>query len=246
MGRRRKLVRSVQDTERAATMAVLYTSGQSLQAIGDRFGVSRERVRQILQVVGVPASAGGIQLRTRQQREKARLARDARYQTLHGMTHAEYRNLPTATKKIYQKQRQNAKDRGIPWEFNIASWWCFWQESGKWDDRGRGYGYCMARHGDDGPYSPENVYICTSAQNASDQYIWKPFNSRERKRKSTSVLYVHAGRARTIAQWAREAGINPTTLDRRLAIGWSIARALHEPIRMTNTRRSALARRASA
>lgn len=66
-------------------------------------------------------------------------------------------------------QRRGAHVRGIAWEFTLPSWWRVWQASGKWSERGCGRGqYVMARHGDIGPYSPNNVYIATVEQNALD------------------------------------------------------------------------------
>lgn len=41
-------VRGLQDMGRAADMATRYLGGQTLQAIGDHYGVTRERVRQVL------------------------------------------------------------------------------------------------------------------------------------------------------------------------------------------------------
>jgi hypothetical protein len=45
----------VLDLARAAEIATLYRSGLTLQAIGDQYGVSRERIRQILRKTGVPS-----------------------------------------------------------------------------------------------------------------------------------------------------------------------------------------------
>lgn len=74
----------------------------------------------------------------------------------------------------FKTQRNSAKQRGIAWEMTFAEWWAIWQESGKWDQRGRGYGYAMARIGDSGPYKIDNIEIITSAQNTADSYIVKP------------------------------------------------------------------------
>jgi len=66
-------------------------------------------------------------------------------------------------------QRHGAKTRGVEWLMTFDQWWNVWEESGKWKYRGQG-GYCMARKGDFGPYSPDNVYICTIAQNMHDAH----------------------------------------------------------------------------
>jgi hypothetical protein len=74
-------------------------------------------------------------------------------------------------KKRYAEQEYRAKQRKIDWLFTFESWWQMWQDSGKWAERGRKLGqYCMARKGDIGPYSPDNVEIILIEQNLSDAH----------------------------------------------------------------------------
>lgn len=74
-----------------------------------------------------------------------------------------------AQKQKYDKQERNARQRGIAWQFDFASWWAVWEASGKWDLRGRGDGrFVMSRNGDVGPYSPANVQILPARKNNSD------------------------------------------------------------------------------
>lgn len=51
----RESKKGVADVERAAEMARRYQGGETLQEIGDSFGVTRERVRQLLRKAGVPS-----------------------------------------------------------------------------------------------------------------------------------------------------------------------------------------------
>lgn len=67
----------------------------------------------------------------------------------------------------FQRHRNLAKFRGIGFELTIWEWWTIWQESGRWDQRGRGHGYMMCRKGDVGPYAVGNVFIATGAHNVS-------------------------------------------------------------------------------
>jgi hypothetical protein len=72
-------------------------------------------------------------------------------------------------KERYTQQLCSARKRGINWLFTFESWWKMWQDSGQWLNRGRKSGqYCMARKGDEGPYSPDNVDIVLINVNCSD------------------------------------------------------------------------------
>lgn len=69
----------------------------------------------------------------------------------------------------YLHQRHSAAKRGIEWHMTFAEWVSVWVSSGKWDQRGRGKGcYCMARHGDAGPYKIGNVSIQLIETNSRD------------------------------------------------------------------------------
>lgn len=86
----------------------------------------------------------------------------------------------------YIRQRANAQNRGIPWDFTFDSWWKIWQDSGKWEERGNGrFGYCMARINDEGHYCPENVVIKTLQDNTLE-YLASRWDS---KQTSTDAPY---------------------------------------------------------
>lgn len=61
----------------------------------------------------------------------------------------------------YARQKQDAKTRGIPWQFTPETWRAKWMANPeRWENRGNRAGqYCMARIGDTGPYSDENCVI---------------------------------------------------------------------------------------
>lgn len=69
----------------------------------------------------------------------------------------------------YCQHRDNtAKRDGIEFNLTFDEWWNIWQQSGHWEQRGRGSEkYCMCRKGDVGPYSAENVFIATNAENVA-------------------------------------------------------------------------------
>ena len=69
----------------------------------------------------------------------------------------------------FEVQRRSAKRRGIPFLFSFEEWQAWWVEDGRWPERGRGRDkLCMARFGDAGPYSWDNVYCTTHAGNGLD------------------------------------------------------------------------------
>lgn len=98
------------------------------------------------------------------------------------------------TKTAYSVHKGHAKGRGVPWLFTYDTWRMTWFASGHWDERGRLSGqYVMARLGDKGPYSPDNVHIVEVGANVSEaQTNWTGKRSRKsvenHKRKTSETL----------------------------------------------------------
>ena len=66
----------------------------------------------------------------------------------------------------FSQQKHAAKIRNIPFLFTFDDWWAKWQPY--WSKRGKASDqYCMARKGDVGPYSKDNVVIATVRENAA-------------------------------------------------------------------------------
>jgi len=171
--------------DRAEAMASMYRAGKTLADIGAVYGVTRERVRQIItKTFGIHAEDGGMMVRAKLERDKRRSEREAKCFRIYGCSTEQLRELKRLGKRMlndgatpyqtptgaFRNQRNNAKGRGIEWNLTLWSWWTIWQESGKWDERGRrGDGYVMCRFRDDGPYEIGNVYIATLRHNSSLQ-----------------------------------------------------------------------------
>lgn len=69
----------------------------------------------------------------------------------------------------FTEQRERARQRGIGWELPYWQWLQIWQDSGHLDERGRRKGeWQMARFGDKGPYSLDNVKIVRAETNAAE------------------------------------------------------------------------------
>lgn len=72
-------------------------------------------------------------------------------------------------KRKYKCHKDAAKSRNIDFLLTFDEWWDIWNQSGKWEERGRKRGqYCMSRYGDTGSYSADNVFIQPHGQNIKD------------------------------------------------------------------------------
>lgn len=193
-------MKNARNIKRELEMCEAYMAGETLRHIGERYGFSRERARQLITRHGLNASHGGQHVTsTVNQIERAisirnkRIAKEeSRYMKYLGcskdvfaaLTGAEWSwTIHTSQSSrnpgvAYMNQKRYAEYRGIEWRMTFPEWWKVWQDSGHWEQRGRGQGYCMGRYGDTGPYSPDNVYICTIGQNFSDSYLTKPASHR--------------------------------------------------------------------
>jgi hypothetical protein len=170
---------------RAEEMADLYRLGYTLQQIGEHFGISRERVRQIMTArKGIRAKDGGQTVQAKRTRERKSAEKDAKAYARYGCSYSQLSELRRLTKEAtsgggsyyrtpigaFCQQRNNAKLRGIDWSLSLWQWWTIWQDSGLWDKRGRGRdAYVMCRYGDTGGYTLGNVYISTAIHNIKFQ-----------------------------------------------------------------------------
>ena len=173
---------------RAEVMASLYRDGYTLEQIGAQYGITRERVRQLMtKHLGIRQEDGGHHKRSQRSRVARQSAKDGQYLKDYGCTFEQWRALRDIGHRMiadgrgrfqqplyaFNNQRNNAKARGIGWELTLWQWWSIWQASGHWEQRGRGQGYVMSRIGDVGPYAAGNVFIKTAAENSSEAQIKK-------------------------------------------------------------------------
>lgn len=157
-----------------------FQTGVSTPKLAQMYGVTHQRIQQILKQHNVARTEGGRHLLHKKSSAIFNQERDARVLLRSGCVYSEYKTIPSDAKRAYQYQKRNAKKRGIPWGFNVWTWWCIWRDSGKWEERGRGLGYCMTRKGNAGVYEPGNVYICTGQQSILDYYASDLYQQRKK------------------------------------------------------------------
>ena len=179
-----------------ARVVVMWKNGHSLQSVGDRFGVTRERIRQILRKLGVPVEAGGRHVKARVKEAERQSRRDAFALRKYGCCYADYKAISQSGGVVpFNSQRSAANSRGVKWKLNLKQWWDIWQQSGKWDQRGRGKNrYCMGRIADQGAYAIGNVKIITTEQNGRDYQFCQ---DRAAKRPRGGVYQLYPGLTRS-------------------------------------------------
>lgn len=215
------------DLARDATMASMFRDGKTLEYIGAQFGLTRERVRQILKVAGVHRTEGGREKCTEARRSRAAQRRDEACMQKYGCTHAQRQELLVLQRQAlsrergpigaFGRQKASAVQRGIGWNLSLWQWWTVWQESGKWEQRGVRKGqYCMSRIGDSGPYELGNVRIVTVTENIKESYATLPWEKRERVGEHRDALGMTA-RERAYFELA-QSGLRASEIAARLGV----------------------------
>lgn len=160
----------IREKKRADEMYAAYCEGKSQSQIGEMYGITRQAVSVLFSRHGYICDHIGYKKRIAEGRAAKQSQKDSRSIAMHGIPYEKYKYLLSigATVK-YVAQRTRARARGIAWNFNLGDWWEVWEKSGKWEQRGLGTGrYVMARFGDIGPYSKDNVRIITHNENSSE------------------------------------------------------------------------------
>jgi hypothetical protein len=161
--------------DRNSVIVSLFIDGKTLQEIGDIYGISRERVRQILSNCGLTRADGGRAVKAKRRKEEKARKREEEVQRRYGCSIEFYDSMRgdesyhESRVRRFAQQRNNAKKRGIDWNLTFYDWCNIWGD--KWESRGRTLGqFVMARNGDTGPYSADNVKIVTCSENILEYY----------------------------------------------------------------------------
>lgn len=148
----------------------LYRSGATLSAIGDLYGLTRQRVQQLLSKYhGITAKDGGHYLLSQRKKSAVADLKDAAAMLRYGVTHDELikmRKLGDTIREaggkhpiaIFTLQRAKTKFYGQEWGLSLKEWWRVWEESGMWWQYGRP-GYALMRKDTSLGFIPGNVEI---------------------------------------------------------------------------------------
>lgn len=158
--------------ERKEAIKAMFHDGKTMQEIGDEYGITRERVRQILKKLGIVYKDGGAHVRGLRvagaKLNKRRSVRNLRTLAYYGCTHAEALNInggmilsmPGSPADTYKDSRRSAIKNGFGWEITLPEWWDIWASSGKWAKRGRDTThFAMYRKDEQLPFRPDNLEI---------------------------------------------------------------------------------------
>jgi hypothetical protein len=105
--------------------------------------------------------------------------------------------------------KTNAKRRNIPFLLTYEQWLRIWQQSGHLHERGCKRGqYVMARFGDTGPYSVDNVKIILVGDNHAERYFTPEYRKWQSERSARMWDKRHqelVERTRWIEEWEKQA-----------------------------------------
>lgn len=158
-----------------------FLNGATTVELGKKYGVSRERIRQLLKMEGYTSKDGGhfggINKERRlaannKKKQDIQKIKDSRVKRIYGCSYALWEELGGHTYKTangddpsqpiykFRNIRNQCKHNGIEWNLTLEQWWDIWQKSGQWKNRGTKKGqYVLARKDKSKPYKIGNVHV---------------------------------------------------------------------------------------
>lgn len=148
-------------------MARLYREGLTLEKIGQKFGCTREWVRQVLKAHGVTYRDGGQHMAAAGRKEARAAKRLTNYEKRRGFTLQWRREMSQKYTfnghdpyRIWERKRNNINRDGALWRITFPEWMDLWIASGKLPEYGKGGdAYCAVRIDDAGPWIISNLRI---------------------------------------------------------------------------------------
>lgn len=176
------------DPARTEAMIAMYRQGITLAKIGEKFGVTRERVRQLIRAAGFLEKAGAS-IAARAKQERAKRERALRCMDKWDVDLATWKRCrQDGTIRRFESHRNAAKSRCIPFCLTFGQWLAIWENSGKAHLSGKGKGrYCMSRINDAGGYEVGNVHIQPCVENSREAV--KKWSGKVKANRGVFLLY---------------------------------------------------------
>ncbi len=147
---------------RDAAICSLYLKGETLRAIGSRFGLSYEGVRRVVTKAGLTKHNAGLAARNA---AKAGPETEPACQRIYGCDTEQLAKAGIEERQAFLQHRKNARRNGVAWRLSLPEWRAVWRASGKWGQRGQGPSrYGMTRIDLDGSVELGNVQIMSNRE----------------------------------------------------------------------------------
>lgn len=153
---------------RHAEIIARFRAGETQQAIGNTYGITRARVQQILAQHGIHRQDSPRDKLAAKAAEKRRAikhkAREAICQKRYGITLAERDAIRVefGSKPFRRFRAQRLSMRRVygkrAWKLSFTEWWALWSDSGLWPEIGTGR-YALMRKDPAGVFAKDNSFV---------------------------------------------------------------------------------------
>ena len=178
----------------------------TMQMIGDKYGLTRERVRQILGKYGIKRNEGGYYKASRIKKEnleaKKIIERENKWLPFYGCTNKEFKKINKGPYRItkncpaasYSSFKRFIERRETVY-LTLPQWVKVWKDSGHWRLKIKGKGKCkyiIAKIIEEGKYSFCNVHVIPFSERVSYVRKMEFKGLRPRKNIKNKIAFLNA------------------------------------------------------
>lgn len=150
------------------TIVSRFLAGETSGDLAKVYDCTRSRILQILKANGIKGEQGGRTIKPKRAAVLRAEKREARAQKHYGVSLETLSEFHKSVHNAYTVHKLNCERRGIPWAFNLETWAKVWEDSGKWEERGKKKvkgqpRYVMAQPDKTQPIGPDNCRVTTLA-----------------------------------------------------------------------------------